>query len=411
MKPFTPVLVLAPVCLISALAFAEEGWTQFRGPDRQNRSSDTGLLTSWPEEGPKLLWTARGLGDGFSTISIADGVIYTMGNHEGSEQILALNADSGEIQWRVDIGEAYQQGRGDGPRGTPTIDGGFLYGLGGSGNLACVDRQTHKVVWKKNILDEFGGENIKWGISESVLIDGDRLICTPGGSDATIVALDKRSGDVIWKTVLEGEDQAGYASPVITTVNGVRQYVQFTSRGTIGVRAEDGKFLWRNNRSANQVANCSSALISGNYVFTASGYGTGGALLKLNPTDEGIEAEFMYHTSDLKNHHGGMVLVDGYVYGSNYGVWTCLELATGDVKWKKRILEKGAVTYADGHLYLRGEKGTVVLAEANPEEYVEKGRFEQPERSDYNAWPHPVVTGGRLYLRDMDVLLCYDVRQ
>ncbi len=417
-------VVIGLFCISAMLACAEDSagtagggngakqeWTQFRGPGRENRSAETGLLSQWPEDGPELLWTAHGIGEGFSTVSLSGGEIYTMGNLDGQEQVIALDEKNGDVLWKVAIGEAFEQGRGNGPRGTPTIDGDFLYVLGGDGNLACVNRKDQKVVWQRNILDDFGGKNIKWGISESVLIDGDRLICTPGGSEATMVALDKKTGDEVWRCLVEGGDRAAYASAVTTTVGGVKQYVQFTSNGTIGVRADDGKFLWRNNRSANRTANCSAALVSGDYVFTASGYGTGGALVKLTSQGEDVTEEFMYHTPKMQNQHGGMVLVDGYVYGSNNGIWTCMDYLTGDLKWQKRSIGKGAVVYADGHVYLRGENGKVVLIEANPEEYVEKGSFEQPERSDYKAWPHPVIADGKLYLRDMDVLLCYNVRK
>lgn len=410
MKRIVSAGVLSLLFFTAATVHADE-WAQFRGPHRDNRSTETGLLAAWPEEGPKLLWTTRGIGEGFSTVSISGGTLYTMGNHDGQEQVIALDEKTGEILWRTPIGEAYEQGRGNGPRGTPTIDGDFLYALGGSGNLACINCTTHDVVWQLNILDEYDGENIKWGISESVLIDGDQLICTPGGSKGTIVALNKQTGKEIWTSITKEKDRAGYASAVITKGGGVRQYVQFTSGGTIGIRTDDGQFLWSNNASANPVANCSSPLLSDDYVFTASGYGTGGALLKLNADGDSVESEFIYKTPMMKNHHGGMVIVDGYIYGANNNVWTCLDLATGDVKWAERSVGKGALVYADGHLYLRGEKGPVALVEANPNEYVETGRFDQPERSDYNAWPHPVIADGKLYLRDMDVLLCYDVRK
>ena len=272
--------VLSLCCLTAA--FAADQWSQFRGPDRANRSPETGLLTSWPEGGPKLLWTARGVGEGFSTVSVSDGTVFTLGNYDGQEQLVAVDEKSGEVLWRTPFGEAYEQGRGNGPRGTPTIDGQFVYVLGGRGNLACIDRQTHDIVWQRNILDDYDARNIKWGISESVLIDGDRLICTPGGKKATIVALDKRTGEEIWTSTVKGDDQAGYASAVISTSGGVRQYVQFTSGGTVGIRAEDGKYLWRNNAAANPTANCSTPLVSGDYVFSASGYGTGGALVNLS---------------------------------------------------------------------------------------------------------------------------------
>lgn len=407
----TTAMAEEKVQFVSKKAAIAQEWSQFRGPNRDNLSAETGLLTEWPDAGPKLLWTAHDVGKGYSTVSISKGVIYTAGNNGDDENVIALDEKTGNNLWTTRNGDAYHQGRGDGPRGTPTVDGNLLFLLGGGGNLCCVDLRTHDTVWQRNILKDYGAGNITWGISESVLIDGDRLICTPGGSDATIIALDKHTGEEIWKSLLKGKDRAGYSSAVIATIGGVRQYVQFTGRGTVGIRAEDGKFLWRNNRSANGTANCAAPLLFDDHVFTASGYGTGGALVKLIPEGDTTEAEFIYHTPDMKNHHGGMVLVDGHIYGSNNATLICLEFLTGKVKWKNRSVGKGSLAYADGHLYLRSEQGPIALIEANPEKYVEKGRFEQPERSDEKAWSHPVVAGGRLYLRDMDVLLCYDLRK
>jgi outer membrane protein assembly factor BamB len=291
------------------------------------------------------------------------------------------------------------------------VSGDAVYGLGGNGDLVCLDAKSGDIRWQKNILSEFGGGVLGWGICESVLVDEDRLICTPGGNDATIVALDPKTGDVIWKSLVPDEDRAGYSSAAVADVGGVRQYVQLTALGTIGVRAGDGEFLWRENSAANPTANCSSPLVAGNFVFSASNYGTGGALVKLSADDGKVAAERVYHTREMKNHHGDMVIVDGLLYGSNDpGIFTCLELETGKVKWKDRGVGKGSVTYADGRIYLRSEAGKVALVEATGEEYRERGRFDEPSRSSANAWSHPVVAHGRLFLRDQDRLLCYDVR-
>jgi outer membrane protein assembly factor BamB len=245
-----------------------------------------------------------------------------------------------------------------------------------------------------------------------VLIDQGRLICTPGGDSATLVALDAKTGDVLWKSQVPEKDRAAYASPAFAQVDGVRQYVQFTSSGTVGVRADDGKFLWRENKASNPNANCSSPLVAGNLVFTASNYGTGGALVRLTASGSDVAAKLVYFTQDMKSHHGDMVIVDGLLYGSNDpGILTCLELETGILKWQNRSIGKGAVTYADGRIYLRSEDGTMALVEATGEAYRETGRFKQPNRSSSSAWAHPVVAAGRLFLRDQDVLLCYDLKQ
>ncbi len=385
-------------------------WTQFRGPNRANISHEQGLLKSWPSGGPSLLWLRREIGDGYSTVSVADGTVFTMGNKYGNEMIWALDLATGNVLWSERNGSVYVNNRGDGPRGTPTFDGGNLYALGAAGALSCVDAKTGRLIWQKNILSEFEATNIQWGISESVLIDGERLICTPGGQGATMVALDKHNGKVIWKAAVPGNPRTAYASPIVVDVGGVRQYVNFTSRSVVGIRASDGALLWEDRSSANSTANCSTAIFYNGHIFSASAYGAGGALVKLESAAGATTASLVYKTKDMKNHHGGMVVVDGYLYGSNENIFTCLELRTGNVVWRNRSVGKGSVTYADGHIYLRSEKGPVALVEATPAEYREKGRFQQPQRSGCAAWPHPVVADGKLFLRDMDVLLCYDLK-
>ena len=387
------------------------GWNQFRGPNRDNLSQETGLLKAWSSGGPRLLWTAKGLGEGYSTVSLADGLVLTMGNQAAGESIIALDLQTGQQRWSTRNGSPYRNGRGNGPRGTPTVDGDRLYALGANGDLSCLELKTGRVVWAKNILREFGGSNITWGISESVLIDGDRLICTPGGKRATMVALDKATGGVVWGSAVPGSPRASYASPIVAEVGGVRQYITFTARAVIGVRASDGTFMWEDGSTANRTAICSTPLFYRNHVFSASGYGAGGALLELASNNNVTRARQVYHTRDMKNHHGGMIVLDGHLYGSNDpGILTCLDLKTGRVVWQDRSVGKGSIAYADGHIYLRSEKGPVALVEATPAGYREKSRFDQPRRSSYPSWPHPVVADGKLFLRDMDILLCYDVK-
>lgn len=390
---------------------AAADWPQFLGPGRDNRSPDTGLLAQWPEGGPPLVKTFEGLGIGFSNLAIVDGTLYTMGNRGEREYVMAFNLDSGEKVWEFDNASAYHNGYGDGPRSTPTVDGDLLYALGGQGDLACLERKSGTKVWQKNIVKEFGSGVPGWGICESVLIDGEKLICTPGGKDATMVALDKKTGQTLWTAAVPENDRAGYASAIEIQIGPVRQLVQFTARGTIGIRAADGKFLWRDDSSANGTANCCAPVAEGNMVFTSSGYGKGGSMLELTSSGDQTTAKFEWHTNDLKIHHGGMVLLDGFIYGSNDpGILTCIELKTGAVKWQNRSAGKGSVTFADGKLILRSESGPVALVEASPAEYKELGRFEQPQRSMARAWTYPVVIGGNLYLRDQDVLLVYNVK-
>lgn len=387
-------------------------WPQFNGRRRDNKSDESGLLQAWPSGGPPLLWMARGLGEGYSTVSVVDGVVYTMGNKGKAEAVVALDAGTGERLWSTPIAWASRLNAGDGPRSTPTVGGDAVFALGGNGDLACLERKSGAIRWRKNILSEFGGGVPGWGICESVLVDDNRVICTPGGNKATIVALEPKTGDVIWQSLVPEKDRAGYASACIADVGGIKQYVQFTASGTIGVRADKGEFLWRENSAANGTANCSSPLIEGNLVFSASNYGTGGALVKLSPAGETVAAELVYKAREMKSHHGDMVIHDGLIYGSNEsGILICLDHATGEMKWRDRSVGKGSITFADGRLYLRSESGKVALIEPNATKYREVGRLEEPHRTTSPAWAHPVIAHRCLFLRDQDLLLCYDLRK
>jgi len=411
-KPTTPSTTPLPSKRPELNAGVAAGeWPQFRGPNRDNISVETGLLKNWPTDGPELLWTARGLGEGYSAVSIAGGKIFTMGTQGRDQAVFARNLANGDVVWATPCGPAYRQGTGNGPRSTPTVDGDFIYVMGGGGELSCVAAETGRIQWQKNILREFGASNITWGICESVLIDGEKLICTPGGRGATMVALNKQNGDLIWRAAVPGNPQASYASPIVATVGGVKQYVTFTSNAVIGVRANDGRGMWQDTASANRTANCSTPLFYIDHVFSASGYGTGGALLRLSSSRNETAARRMFATSDMKNHHGGMVIIDGYLYGSNDpGILTCIDLRNGNVKWRDRSVGKGSLTYADGCIYLRSEDGPVALVQASPTGYRQLGRFDQPNRSRRKAWAHPVVAAGNLFLRDQDQMFCYRLK-
>lgn len=386
-------------------------WPQFRGPNRDNISHETGLLTRWPEGGPALAWKQSNIGLGYSTVAVTQGKVYTMGNRGNDEYLLALDESSGEHLWAVRTGDAYHDGMGDGPRGTPTVDDDRVYALGGNGDLTCLSASDGDVLWRTNILKEFGGRNIQWGISESVLIDGDQLICTPGGKEATLVALQKLTGKLIWRSKVSGAPQAAYSSPIAVVVGDVRQYVTFVHTSVVGINSRDGQPLWSNPKSANGTANCSTPLFAKNAIFSASGYGTGGALVKLTSSKEDTKSTLAYHTPRMKNHHGGMVAIDGCIYGFDEDVLTCLDWETGKEKWRNRSVGKGSLTVADGHFYLRSENGPVALAAVSPKKYLETGRFDQPQRSNKPSWAHPVVANGKLFLRDMDTLLVYNVKE
>lgn len=387
-------------------------WPQYRGPNRDNISLETGLLDQWPTGGPRLLYSHDGYGEGYSSVAIVGDTIFTLGTQGDTEVLFALQRDNGDVKWTRRMGQSRGDGQGGGPRGTPTVDADRVYALGANGDLVCANVDTGEVVWQLNILQEFGGNNITWGISESILIDDDRLICTPGGRAATMVALNKFTGKPVWRSNIEGSPMAAYSSPIAINVGGVRQYVNFVHTGVVGVRASDGQPLWGQNASANGTANCSSPVYSDGYVFTASGYGTGGALFQLaSNRNNQTSAELKYATKQMKNHHGGMVLKDGYLYGFDEQILTCLDLRSGKPAWQDRSVGKGSLVMADGKLFLRSEGGPLALAAATPQGYRELGRFDQPERSGRPAWAHPVVAGGKLYIRDWDKLFVFDVKQ
>ena len=369
-------------------------------------------MQDWPSSGPSLKWQADFLGEGYSTPTVAAGRVFTMGNRGKNEYVLALSeADGGEI-WATAVGPIQPGGGGfPGPRCSPTVDSDRVYALGLYGDLLCLDVATGKERWRKNLMHDFGGSVGGWGYCESPLVDGDKVICTPGGAKATMVALNKESGEVIWKESIKDSNQAHYASMIpVQLSGGGREYVQFLSGGLAGV-SKDGHLLWRYAAPGNGTANCSTPLFHDDAVFAASDYGTGGGLAKLEAKDGKVAANQVYFTKHMKNHHGGMVLVDGYIYGADEALLTCLDWKTGAVKWAERKAGKGSIACADGRLYYRNEGGPMLLLEANPAKYVEHGRFNPPQTSGKPSWPHPVIANGKLYIRDQQYLFCYDVKR
>jgi outer membrane protein assembly factor BamB len=321
---------------------------------------------------------------------------------------VTLNRADGKELWSKALGPERDNDRGPGPRGTPTVDGDRVYVLTENGDLACLLARDGTSVWQRNILRDFGGRNISWLISESPLVDGNRLIVTPGGRNAGIVALDKMSGKTIW-TSKELSDEAGYASAVAADVQGIRTIMTLTAEAGVGVRASDGKLMWRYRPAANHTANITTPVFSDNKVFYTSAYGTGGALLGLRAEGGEVKAQQIYFTREMENHHGQVVLVNGYLYGYSNAILTCLEFTTGKRMWRGRGIGKGTVTYADGHLYILSEDNVVGLVEATPEGYREKGRFEIRDQR-WPSWANPVVSGGRLYIRNQETLTSYNIR-
>ncbi len=404
MKRIAPIALV----LVSSLALAAD-WPHWRGLDFENRSPETGLLKSWPADGPKLAWKIADLGAGYSTVAVAKGRIYTAGDKGESSYVHALDL-TGQILWSSKLGRSGERGGYHGPRAQPTVDADFIYMQGQFGDVVCYEAGSGKEVWRKHLRNDFKGEVGGWGYSESVIIDGDNLICTPGGREGTMLALNKKTGEQVWRTT-DVRDGAEYVSPVIATIGGVKQYVQMTGRSVMGV-APDGKVLWRADRPG-KTATIPTPIVHQDTVFVASGYGVGCNAFKVTRKGGSFQAEQVYENKNMVNHHGGMIRVGDHVYGYSDGKgWVCLKLADGEMVWSDKTIGKGAITYADGHLILRAEggRGSIALIEATPAGYKQTGRFDQPDRSNKNSWPHPVVAGGKLYIRDQDILLCYDVK-
>ncbi len=398
--------LMTPLMIGAQASNAE--WPQWRGPSRNGLSSDTGLLKQWPPSGPRQVWSISSLGEGYGSLAIKSDRLYVQGTSGNASVVFCLNRVDGKTIWSASLGPKVNEGRGNGPRSTPTIDEDRVYVLTENGDLACLRARDGGRVWSKNILKEFGGRNPGWLISESPLVDGNRVIVSPGGRGAGIVALDKMTGNTIW-TAKELSDGAAYSSCIAADVGGVRTIMNFTSRSAVGVRANDGKLMWRYDRAANGTANCATPVFHDNKVFFTSDYGTGGALLALSAQGGEVKEQEVYFTKEMKNHHGGVVLVNGYLYGFSGSILTCIEFATGKKMWAARSVGKGSLAYADGMLYLVGEDNSVGLAEATPESYIEKGKFQIADQGR-PSWAHPVVIGGNFYIRNQGTLTSYDVK-
>lgn len=400
-----------------ALVAMGADWPQFRGPNRDGVSSEVGLLKKWPSGGLKELWSVTDLGAGHSTLTIQDGRLFTMGDHpEDNTNVLHVRSvkDGKEI-WKKKVGKPGGPGWGDfkGPRSTPTADGDRVYALGQYGELVCFLVEDGGEVWRRHYTDDFGGPLPEWGFSDSLLIDGSKLLCMPGGEQGCVVALDKMTGKVLWRST-DFKDKAEYASLIRVVVDGVAQYLALTMSHLAGISVDDGSVLWKAERKG-QTAVCATPIYKDNHIYVTSGYGVGCNLFEVRKKDGEFRAKEIYKNKVMVNHHGGAVLVGDHIYGYSDGKgWVCQNFKTGKMKWReKKKLGKGTITYADGCFYLRdeGKTSTIALIEASPDGYKELGRFDQPHhRSDANGWAVPVVLGGRLYLRDQEWLFCFDVR-
>ena len=405
--------------LSSTLCVVASDWPQWRGPQRNGASSETGLLKEWPRNGPALRWKVADAGSGYSTPSVVGDRLYLLGS-EGLEDefVRAISVKDGKRAWSTRLGKVgnpQQKPSFPAARSTPTVEGEFLYALSSDGDLACLEVATGKVRWQKSLRADFGGKPGEWAYSESPLIDGNTLVCTPGGSEATLVALNKNTGAVIWKCALPGGDEAAYASAILVRIGGIKQYVQLVQKGLVGVEADTGKFLWRYGKPISRYgANIPTPVASDDHIYAASA-GTGGGVVKFNVKDGSIEPEQVYFESKLPTAIGGTVKIGEFLYGTTAEALLCTEFATGRVKWEDRSLGAASLCYADGRLYLHGENGEVALVEPGAESYREKGRFtppDQPKKANQmeKAWAYPVVANGQLYIRDHSTLWCYDVK-
>jgi outer membrane protein assembly factor BamB len=436
--------LLAAVWLLTIpLAALAADWPQWRGPDRMDVSMETGLLKAWPKAGPPLLWKSNNLGIGFSGPAIVGDRLYTMGARDEVEYVLALDANNGKELWHTKLGPifTFEDNRwGDGPRGTPSVDRNHLYALGAQGELVCVQVKDGKEVWRKNLIKDFGGkvmhadEPLSWGYCESPLLDGDQLVCCPGGPQGTMIALDKKTGTILWRTT-DLKDEATDSSIMPAVIDGTRQYVQTTFKGSpeggavVGVAARDGKVLWvfPISRYNDSYAIVPTPIVRGNLVYVAAGYNAGCDLLEITRDSKGVfKAKDLYSSRSQKvmqNEHGGVVLVGDYLYGYSDGKgWVCQDFKTGKLVWneKYQLDGKGSLTCADGHLYFYSDEGIAALLKPSPKGWEESGRFALPEKAKVpeirkssqsaHIWTHPVVANGRLYLRDQELLFCFDVR-
>ena len=404
-----PLSFAAALVLVSQLGISGQvpEWFQWRGPNRDGISAETGLLQDWPKSGPPLAWRSAGAGNGYSSFSASNGRLYTLGARGGNEYVIAIDRASGKKAWEYLNGRRFENDRGDGPRSTPTIEGNRLYVLGGSGDLTCLDTATGQKIWSINIVAKFGGVNPYWGYSESPLIVGDRILVNAGGRRASIVAVSKADGTTLWQ---QHSDGAGYSSPMLMKTGSLNQVIFFTESHTLAVDPRDGRLLWSYNKANNGTANIATPIVRGTRVFVSSDYGTGAALLDVRAAGNLATANEVYFTRDMRNHHASSVLVGETLYGFSSSILTALKFDTGQIAWRDRSVGKGSLIYADNRLYLYSEDGVIGLAEANPAAYREHGRFTLTQQNGLPTWSHPIISGGLLIIRDQDSIYAYDVR-
>ena len=415
------LFVIVVALVFNAINSKAQDWHQWRGSDREGVLNKTGLNLNWTEKKPPLLWTYRQAGAGYSAPTIVGTTLYSQGAADGNDFAFALDTKTGNLKWKQILGEEFVDDRGNGPRGSVTVDGDRLYLVRGGGQIHCLQATDGKMLWQKDFRKGFGGNimsQFDWGFSESPLVDGNLVICTPGGNEGTMAALDKNTGNVVWRSK-EWTDLGGYSSPIVAEIDGIRQYIQYTRNGVAGVAAKDGKLLWKADVAGNRTAVIPTPIYHDGIVYVTSGYNAGCAGVKITKTgDDVFNAETVYANRNISNHHGGVVLINGYLYGYNDASgWVCQNLKTGETVWSQRIREvaKGSVLGVNDRLLCLDERtGMLTVAAASPEGWKEFGRMEIPERSklesmDNMVWTHPVIANGKLFLRDHDLLFCFDL--
>lgn len=413
-KRFVVLSIVAVVAIPTVSESAD--WAQWRGPNRDGISAETGLLQQWPESGPKLLWQVKDLGGGYGAPSIADGLIYLVVN-EGleKESVIALDDKDGNQLWSTQIGkvgEPKQRPNYPAARSTPTVVGDSVYALGSDGDLVCLDSSSGSIRWQHSLRSDFGGAPGEWAFAESPLVDEDVVVVAPGGEAAALVALNRKTGEPVWKAAIPGSKQAGYASIVTGNAGDVKQYIAYIGMGLVGVEAETGKLLWSYDGTKGQ-ANSATPLVSDNFVYSGAGR-VGGGLVKLSSKSNEFDAEQLYFSPKLPNAQGGSIKIGDHLYGGGRSTMMCIDFESGEVRWEERIPDSASMCFADNRLYLHLNNGDVMLVEPSPEAFRKQGKFSppnQPDRGKAKAWAYPVVANGRLYIRDLGTLWCYDLRQ
>jgi len=406
------LLIIIPFSQIASQRAGE--WPCFHGSDRTNLSDETGLLKAWDEKGPSLLFTISGLGEGYSSTAIAGGVIYTAGS-TGNQSFLYAFDLNGKLIWKKPNGPAWSvtvswASSYNGPRSTPTCDNGVVYHLSEAGRLSAFRAKTGESIWSRDLPKEFNAKMPMYGYAESVLIDGDNLYVRTGGSKGYQVCLNKRTGATIWTS---GDIPGGYGynSMVIKDFGGFRQIIGATNTCYYSLDARTGRLLWKTDFINQYEINCTDAIVFNDYVFLTSGEGKGCMMIKIKKSGNGIATEKVWETKLMDNYHGGVILYNGNLYGSGSQArdWYCLDFFTGKQMWKTN--GSGSLTYADGMVYFYDEKGSMKLVKATPEKFEKTGEFRVPEGGKGPYWAHPVVCGGRLYLRHADKIFVYDIRK